>query len=771
MLSTIINVDLHIHSKISEYKEIPGLVDESDSQHLNVLLAALNKNGINFFAFSDHNRFDSDLFNKAKQIIDSENNPYPSIKNIVPSVEFDVQIDEGHEPCHILVIFNAKNNDDLLKISSVIMEKPLTRKEEFYNRTDFETLLKSIGLSTLLIACQRTSLDKKESKTNSLSGSCDDVYSFLSTGYIDALEYQKPNVQGILKDCFQNFPQNMGIGLVAGSDCHEWSSYPFHDKKSSNSNKSFFFSIKSLPTFMGLVLAFSSPKTRFCRKKYEPENWISCFELNGVSIPLSNGFNAIIGENGSGKSTILTGLALGEGVKTKYIKSLLTKNSFHVNALASGNEKIVAQNELSDNSYTKESIFGEEVKFPEVNLESFEKEIYSYKESLVGKLRANIAFGNSVKKLKTFSFKFNTEYEKSSSFFVHINVSDDFTSVENPAKARLQSINKIINELSDEYQNTFYLAEQKKFLKAAFTQLVALREGIVLSYKQKAAEIKAKNFLSVSVDDYNRKIKPFVTDEEQKISDYKKTKNDFASLVIEVASNLVSKENKKVSLGNITGGTNQLPLNGFNFISKAKFTEVDNLKEEILQSWFKKGYQKEKDILSIDSQETIEKALFHSSGQSGSTYETILTEDAKKFIDEYGEVSHSVLEVSTKEAMGNTMGEEAVVFFKFITSPKNRTPVYLIDQPEDNISNPRIISKLIESFDNLRDESQLIFVTHNPLLVVNLDVDNVVYLSKINDKINVKSGCLEDDGILDIVADNMDGGREVLKRRLKIYGE
>jgi PHP family Zn ribbon phosphoesterase len=105
VLSTIINVDLHIHSKISEYKEIPGLVDESDSQHLNVLLAALNKNGINFFAFSDHNRFDSDLFNKAKQIIDSENNPYPSIKNIVPSVEFDVQIDEGHEPCHILVIF------------------------------------------------------------------------------------------------------------------------------------------------------------------------------------------------------------------------------------------------------------------------------------------------------------------------------------------------------------------------------------------------------------------------------------------------------------------------------------------------------------------------------------------------------------------------------------------------------------------------------------------------------------------------------------------
>jgi hypothetical protein len=121
--------------------------------------------------------------------------------------------------------------------------------------------------------------------------------------------------------------------------------------------------------------------------------------------------------------------------------------------------------------------------------------------------------------------------------------------------------------------------------------------------------------------------------------------------------------------------------------------------------------------------------------------------------------------------MGNTMGEEAVVFFKFITSPKNRTPVYLIDQPEDNISNPRIISKLIESFDNLRDESQLIFVTHNPLLVVNLDVDNVVYLSKINDKINVKSGCLEDDGILDIVADNMDGGREVLKRRLKIYDD
>ncbi len=63
-------------------------------------------------------------------------------------------------------------------------------------------------------------------------------------------------------------------------------------------------------------------------------------------------------------------------------------------------------------------------------------------------------------------------------------------------------------------------------------------------------------------------------------------------------------------------------------------------------------------------------------------------------------------------------------------------------------------------------------VTHNPQFIVNLDVDNVVFLSK-NEEISVQSGALEYEdnkySILQIVADNIDGGIYTIQQRVKRY--
>jgi hypothetical protein len=65
-------------------------------------------------------------------------------------------------------------------------------------------------------------------------------------------------------------------------------------------------------------------------------------------------------------------------------------------------------------------------------------------------------------------------------------------------------------------------------------------------------------------------------------------------------------------------------------------------------------------------------------------------------------------------------------------------------------------------------------VTHNPLLVVNLDVDNVIFVKNNNGQISIKNGCLEYEDektdIIDLIAKNMDGGKETIEKRLKVYG-
>ena len=114
-----------------------------------------------------------------------------------------------------------------------------------------------------------------------------------------------------------------------------------------------------------------------------------------------------------------------------------------------------------------------------------------------------------------------------------------------------------------------------------------------------------------------------------------------------------------------------------------------------------------------------------------------------------------------------------MAYYKFQTYDSKEWDVLMIDQPEDNISNNRIASKLLQYLNKVRDKKQLILVTHNPLLVINLDADNVIHLKKMNDTITVTSGCLEDEdnNVLSLVAETLDGGKEMIKKRLRVYGE
>ena len=127
-----------------------------------------------------------------------------------------------------------------------------------------------------------------------------------------------------------------------------------------------------------------------------------------------------------------------------------------------------------------------------------------------------------------------------------------------------------------------------------------------------------------------------------------------------------------------------------------------------------------------------------------------------------------------EDSLGNTLGEMSLAYFKYLVEQETNRCVFLIDQPEDHISNNNISKKLLSYFNSIRNKKQIVMVTHNPLLVVNQDVDNVIFVRKVGNKIEVVSGCLEQEdenkNILEIVANNMDGGKDSIEKRLKVYG-
>lgn len=67
----------------------------------------------------------------------------------------------------------------------------------------------------------------------------------------------------------------------------------------------------------------------------------------------------------------------------------------------------------------------------------------------------------------------------------------------------------------------------------------------------------------------------------------------------------------------------------------------------------------------------------------------------------------------------------------------------------------------------------MILITHNPQFIVNLDVDNVIFIGKKDGSLSIRSGALEYEcdeySMLETVADNIEGGLDTIKRRMKRY--
>lgn len=766
MLDSDINIDLHIHTKASEYKEEDGLVDNSTFANIDVLLGKLDdaKHQISMFSFTDHNRFDPEIYKNTRQKI--EQGSYTYVKKLLAGVEFDVLLEEGKEPCHIITIFNDKSDSDLNKIKSSIEAKLLTNKEAYYSKSDYEDIIRKIGLETILIVCQRKSLDRNDGGHRSLSDSTSNPFDYLKYGYFDAMEFQKPGVEGILLNNLS--PLDINTSLILGSDCHDWSVYPKHDssvpeKDYSSSN------IRSLPSFKGLLLALTSPKTRFKRKKNVPKV-ISYLFVNGKKIDLSAGLNAIIGENGGGKTLLLSAL---QEKNTNYYKRLITENNIAYDKyLDTGKTLKIGQGEITKNSYENNSIFGKDISyFKDIDHTNFDEKIDSYSTSILRKIKSNIAESELYKKLEANKFVYDDKLEKGSTFYVTIHQIENFEKIDNIHSERAKKLKGLINTVESEMNLDYYEKEDKDKFVVILNRLREIYNKIDLKNTRVNTEIEVKNSIVNKIDAYLTTISNKTTTEAHLISNYKSQKVNLKHAMLNYIKHKI--ENSKFIVQNFPkkiAGKSENLLKGFNFSRIAMYNEND-LEQLFYQKLFVSNYQSQAKLMDIKTYQELINAI------DGVTQKEMIDtgwmKNLNTFKTQVKKYQEKIFEVSKGTEIGNTLGEMSLVYYKFKLHNHSEWDVMVIDQPEDNISTPKIKKDLISLLDNIRDKKQVIFVTHNPLLVVNLDVDNVIYVEKEGNKISVVSGCLEneDENILGIIAEKMDGGLDTIEKRLKYYGK
>ena len=103
---------------------------------------------------------------------------------------------------------------------------------------------------------------------------------------------------------------------------------------------------------------------------------------------------------------------------------------------------------------------------------------------------------------------------------------------------------------------------------------------------------------------------------------------------------------------------------------------------------------------------------------------------------------------------------------------KNKTPL-IIDQPEDNLDNQSVYSKLVPCICRAKQKRQVIIVTHNPNIAVACDAEQIIYctMDKNNFEITYDSGAIENPVIKEKVVDVLEGTLPAFNLRRYKYGE
>ena len=771
-----IKVDFHIHSVASKHKEEAGKVDDSTIENIGVLIRMLNDRQINMCAISDHDNFDINIYRKLKL---QENKG--TIQKVLPAVEFSVRYDS--KVIHIITIFDDCDEEKLSNIQKIIFDlknnKPLYDEEKAFSEEKFLDIIKQIDLNVVMIAHQKESLSSKNTRNNDVMSLGKDKFNELVfLDYFESFEFKNKRNEIFNKYYIENNKDGLNSGdlrFITGSDCHRWKDYPIE-----NENFSFTY-LKCLPTFRGLAMAITNTKriklvnSFFSGSDNSIDNIKMYINNNEISIPLSKGINAIIGDNSIGKSLLIHKLTNYENLKDtkieKKYEDYLNKNNIQINTAIPSDkiyrfDKQGAVRDMFEKKTFNVNGFLNEY-FPSIpNVEKYKTKVKDEVARYIQVIKNSYTYRENAKKITNFSIKFFEENAKS------LNIQKTKKNFKN----KIQNMNNIIAEFEDIILKLDKLIKNKNIFVEDIKLLIEQKDIynlLIEKYKNEIEKLKFQDNKIKIVNDYlgklAKKLQKTKTDYTKVIENYENSIETFEDSIVNL---YLQSQKEREYIPNIDNEAIPIEYNRvgvYRFIYKCDIEEISN--DYIIKVIKKVLGKRVKDINGLTEDNISDKI------EGEDFYEKLdnLKTNIYEKIDadfKYKPVINSVDDKDITKELSS--GFNSKIYFDILSEQTQKDGIYIIDQPEDDVSQKSIKEYLLDDFYNMSQNRQVILITHNPQFIVNLDVDNVIYLGKDNNgKIIVQSGALEyfdkSYDILKIVADNIDGGINSINERWKRY--
>lgn len=768
-----IKVDLHIHSAFSSHKD-GKKVAFNTIDNIPVLVSKLKQNGIDMCAITDHDRFNFNIYKALKTYEGKE------IRKVLPGIEFSVNFD-GKKTIHIVTIFNDENEERLKFLEQLFVDG--IGKDKYNNgsylRDDYFALLKEVGLDFIMIAHQKKTPTSTQTpqKSDVMSFGRDTFNELLFMEYFDAYEFRQRDNEVFNKKFSVDNDVKEKLRFITGSDCHNWEYYP--NSKENEEDVRFTY-LKALPTFKGLVMAI----TDYHRINYSGSFWGQgkfieelCIKIKGKKnrIPLSRGINVIIGDNSIGKSLLLHELTSERAISgnsrlkkgyEKYLKEneievetrIDEKDLFKFNYQGQIREIFEDEN-LKADKYLAEF-------FPnQIDARGYRKKVERELENLYTLIESKFEYDDKINQLSPIELLDEEEIENELVLGIELETSDI-----SELQKLVEKFRAIIEEIKKELiANSELDDKDRQHLESEVEYLLLLHKKYEDRYEKAKLERTKRNAFNTALKTYKRNYSERQTDQQNRHNAFSEEKK----ILAEKIANLIKIRRSlkpyvcQINEENVEAEIN--PVDSFLFVSKIGVEKIDkNYFEGLVKGVLKKG--KGLDIEKI-TRENLREIILRYPSEIEDSLEALKEKITARLDADFKPIK--AITENGKDVYTNLSdGFNSRIYFKLLSGEEKHKGIYIIDQPEDHISQKAIKEDVLEQFRNMAKRRQIIMVTHNPQFIVNLDVDNVIFLSKENE-ILVQSGALEyeDDkySILNIVADNIDGGIYTIQQRVKRY--
>ena len=779
--TTGLKTDLHIHSQLSSHKD-GKKVNQNTYDNIGTLIQKLIESEVNICSITDHDAFDYDLYLKLKLEEQKEN----CIMKVLPGVEFSVLFENGDncKEIHIVTIFDDSNSDNIKKIGDILSmkgSKPNYDKDNAFSEEKYVSILKEIGINVVMIAHQKNSLmsTSKSKKNDALSLGHDAFNEFLFTEYFEAYEFRnKRNELFNKKYIFDNNADHT-LRMITGSDCHEWSVYP---KEDATSNSDFVFTyFKCIPSFKGVVMAITDyRRIKMANSFFNPaSNSLDAinFLIDGKEhiIPLSKGINVIIGDNSVGKSLVLHAItnyqkAPSTSVKKGYEKYLKEAKTIISSQLDETDIfRFDTQGEvrkLFEEGTFKASDFLKPYFPNDIDPKPYRRIVDEAFKEYYDLVQASFDYESIKSQLPKFKLLYNETTSQSITFIDSIKTVNDKKMLE-----LLEDFQSAVDIVSRLKKSSLLDPDDIVEISNMFSEIEKIQKKYNEKHITMVNQNKLMNVVRACINSFKKKYSRQITDEQKVLSSYYEDISDAANGIVEAIRKKRDVQDHKFSINTQKIEPRKSAVNQYAFISKLGIEEISNeYIENVLTGALKKNKKIHTKSITLAELKNI---ISYFPEEAPSPLDALKAKISEQLDKDFA-IKHSIIQNDMDVYKELSSGFNSQIYFALISGETHNRNIYIIDQPEDHVSPKAINSFLLEQFKDMGEHRQIIMVTHNPQFIVNLDVDNVIFLSR-EDKhpLQVFSGALEYEdaeySILKIIAENIEGGLDTVSRRMKRY--